>query len=306
VKVALQPSVLRSMERPPWPLTQLVQGRLGGVIKRTVIPAIYKFGEIAAAYREHTNRFRNSVGLRRLPFGASSENEDLFLVLCPDWFAMPQKDWPARSRTTGFLYFDQEYHDKPLEEFIAANGAPLVFTPGTGVSDIETFFLRAEALCQELQFSGVFLSGALRCYRRQWADRIAVRDHAEMHWLLPRSRMLVHHGGIGTTAQAIRAGIPQIILPDRFDQPDNALRVAILGLGGAVFSSHPRVSDVAGIMRQVLASGTIRDQVKRAAALVRTNSSIDLVGEMIDGIVTRRYGDGRPAGNHLSRMASEP
>lgn len=292
VKVALQPSVMRSVERPPWPLTRLAQGRLGGLLKKTVIPTIYRFGEVAAEYREHTNRFRNSVGLRKLPFGAASEVEDLFLVLCPDWFAMPQKDWPARSRTTGFLYFDQEYHDQQLENFISANGAPVVFTPGTGVSDIGEFFSRAEALCHELQLPGVFLSRALRDSGKQWSNRIAVRDHAELHWLLPLSCMLVHHGGIGTTAQAIRAGIPQIVLPDRFDQPDNALRVAILGLGGAVFSRRPAASDVADIMLRVLASGTVRAQVQRGAALVRGSSSTDLACQMIDGIVAQHYGHG--------------
>jgi rhamnosyltransferase subunit B len=290
VKIALQPSVIRSVERPPWPLTGLAQGRFAALSKRSVIPALYGFGALAAQYRENGNRFRNSVGLPSLPLGARGESEDLYLVLCPDWFAMPQKDWPARSRLTGFLYHDKAFCDLQLDAFIAAHGAPIVFTPGTGVTDVEGFFRQAAALCGELALPGVFLSPALRDVRRLWSGDILVLEYAELHSLLPRSRMLVHHGGIGSTAQAIRAGIPQILLPGRFDQPDNALRVAILGLGGAVFSARPQVSELADMARKILASDTIRSQLKAAAELVRSHASVDLAARLIGEVIERSFG----------------
>ena len=48
---------------------------------------------------------------------------------------------------------------------------------------------------------------------------------------LPRAAALVHHGGIGTLAQALRAGCPQLVMPMAFDQPDNAVRLERLGVG---------------------------------------------------------------------------
>lgn len=289
IKVALQPSVVKSVERPPWPLTRLVHGPLAGLAKKVIVPAVYKIGEIAAEYREYTNSFLNEVGFEKLAFGSRLETEDLFLILCPDWFAMPQKDWPDRSRLTGFLFLDGDQQDDELEAFISVNGPPLVFTPGTGVSDAGGFFERAASLCRALSLPGVFLSPALRHSGTGWPERILARDHAELHWLLPRSRMLVHHGGIGSTAQAIRAGIPQLVLPDRFDQPDNALRVAILGLGGTVFSRDPDLSELTDMVRNILASATVERQVQTGAALVRAHPARDLAHQMICTVMDRYF-----------------
>src|SRR5205085_2067897 len=49
--------------------------------------------------------------------------------------------------------------------------------------------------------------------------------------VFPRAAAVVHHGGIGTTAQALAAGIPQVIMPMGYDQPDNAERLVRLGVG---------------------------------------------------------------------------
>jgi rhamnosyltransferase subunit B len=56
-------------------------------------------------------------------------------------------------------------------------------------------------------------------------------DYAPFRKLLPCCSAVVHHGGVGTTAQALAAGIPQLILPMAWDQPDNAMRVKRLGVG---------------------------------------------------------------------------
>jgi rhamnosyltransferase subunit B len=53
--------------------------------------------------------------------------------------------------------------------------------------------------------------------------------------------MLVHHGGIGTTAQALRAGRPQLVIPMAHDQFDNAARVKRLGVGSRI--AHARASE---------------------------------------------------------------
>jgi rhamnosyltransferase subunit B len=62
------------------------------------------------------------------------------------------------------------------------------------------------------------------------------RDHmvaayAPYSEIFPYAAVVVHQGGIGTTAQAMRAGCPQLIVPHAFDQPDNAARIKRMGLG---------------------------------------------------------------------------
>jgi rhamnosyltransferase subunit B len=287
IKVVLQPSLIRSIERPPWPLTGLVYGKFATLSKKLIIPALYRLGEATGIYRKYTNRFRASVGLG--PLGKAAGGEDLTLVLCPDWFAMPQKDWPTQSRTVGFVYYDVPHDDKALRDFMYQYGSPLVFTPGTGVTDVAEFFSRAASICSKLKMPGVFLSPFLKV-EKNWPQTIMVRDYAELHWLLPHAQMLVHHGGIGSIAQAIRAAVPQIILPNRFDQPDNALRTAILVLGGAVLSGPTTVDELCDLIRAVLADREVQQQVKTASKLVQKQSATDRAIDLISQVVTRRFG----------------
>jgi UDP:flavonoid glycosyltransferase YjiC (YdhE family) len=53
-------------------------------------------------------------------------------------------------------------------------------------------------------------------------------------WIFPRSAATIHHGGIGSTAQALRAGRPQLVVPHAHDQFNNAVRIVRLGLGAMV------------------------------------------------------------------------
>jgi len=61
-------------------------------------------------------------------------------------------------------------------------------------------------------------------------DQCIYGDFIDFAHVLPQCRMIVHHGGMGTIAQALRAGIPQIVRPVVFDQPDNAKRLKALGI----------------------------------------------------------------------------
>lgn len=121
--------------------------------------------------------------------------------------------------------------DEDLRCFLDKGPPPVVFTPGTGVREVEGFFDMARRVCESLGLRGIFLSPAAPAL----ADPdIVARDFVALDALMSQTRLIVHHGGIGTLAQALRAGIPQVIIPSRFDQPDNARRVADLSVGVVV------------------------------------------------------------------------
>jgi UDP:flavonoid glycosyltransferase YjiC (YdhE family) len=96
--------------------------------------------------------------------------------------------------------------------------------------------------------------------------------------LLPRAAALVHHGGIGTTAEALRAGVPQAIVPLAYDQFDNAARVEALGAGlrvaGGAAGPNPRA--LAAALRRLESHDRIQIGCARAAALVAADSARDL------------------------------
>ena len=285
VKVALQPSAIRSFDRPPWPLTPLATGHFQPVFKGIIIPALYALAEFTRRYRGQANQFRRSVGLK-VPRGRPPAfgSEDAILLFAPRWLAMPQKDWPANCHCVGFPFLESEVEDGDIFSFTEREGAPIVFTPGTGVTDATAFFEKAADVCRHLAMPAVFLGPA--ALLRQYSARILVKDFVDLAVLLPRSRLVVHHGGIGTTAQALRAGIPQVIVPDRFDQPDNAQRVARLGLGAAVMRDTLSPEAWATLIRKLLGSQLTAQRLTKVSADIRRSEAAVRAADIIDQVIT--------------------
>jgi rhamnosyltransferase subunit B len=76
-------------------------------------------------------------------------------------------------------------------------------------------------------------------------NSIAWFAHLPLGQLLPHAAGLVHHGGIGTLAEALKAGVPQLITPFAFDQFDNAARLQSLGVADALPAARLRARTLA-------------------------------------------------------------
>jgi rhamnosyltransferase subunit B len=168
---------------------------------------------------------------------------DRVIGLFPDWFAPPQTDWPKQAVVTGFPRHDESATrlvDPALEEFLAAGEPPVVFTPGSAMAHGTAFLKTSVEICRRLNRRGLLLT--------QYTDHLpaalppAVRtfSYAPFSRLFPRCAAVVHHGGIGTTAQALAAGIPQLVTPFAHDQFDNGTRVTTLGTGRMIPANRYR------------------------------------------------------------------
>jgi len=181
------------------------------------------------------NRLRGELGLAPATriMGRWMHSPQGVLGLFPDWFAPPQSDWPSQLSLTGFPLFDEAgFHemDAGLQDFLAAGEAPVVFTPGSTMLEGQTFFLTAMQALRKLGRRGIFLTKDAQQVP-PLPPEILLRPYVPMSTLLPRSAALVHHGGIGTTALAFAAGIPQLATPFAHDQFDNSARLERLGCG---------------------------------------------------------------------------
>jgi UDP:flavonoid glycosyltransferase YjiC (YdhE family) len=105
--------------------------------------------------------------------------------------------------------------------------------------------------------------------------------------LLPMAAAFVRHGGIGTTAQALAAGVPQLVVPMAHDQPDNAMRVRRLGVGEFLLPGRYRTATVRARLERLMGSAAARANCRRfARAMVGADTvahACALVEALADG-----------------------
>ncbi|NOH04490.1 MAG: glycosyltransferase family 1 protein [Chloroflexi bacterium] len=142
-------------------------------------------------------------------------------------------DWNEHVHVTGYFFLDEPNYQPPMElsSFLAEGEPPICISFGSMVNR------RAERIDQMIHEAlkrtnhrGIILSG-WGGIARQPSDDLLYLESAPHGWLLPRCKMLIHHGGAGTTSAGLRAGIPQVVAPFTADQPFWGKRVHAIGVG---------------------------------------------------------------------------
>lgn len=227
--VHLQPVILRTLADPP---------RLSPwwfEISRPVwaIRACYAMVDhviIDPILRGPVNRMRRRYGLApvRRVMDRWWLSPDCVLLLYPEWFAPATGTIDERMIHCGF-----PLDDISGGEFELPEDQPIVFTTGTAHRHCREFFQLAAHACRQLARPGLLLSGFPENFPESRSLPPGVRPlpYVSLRRLLPTCSAIVHHGGIGTTSQALAAGIPQVIRPLAFDQFDNASRIERLRCG---------------------------------------------------------------------------
>jgi len=177
---------------------------------------------------------RRELGLPRgsNPLFDAKHSPHLVLALFSHVLGTEQRDWPDNTRITGFCYYDAEKGNAKLpphlEKFLDAGPPPVVFTLGSAaVLAAGRFFEHSARAAIKLGVRAVLLIGSdmRNRPRHPLPDSICVAEYAPYSKLFPRASVVVHQGGVGTTAQCLRAGKPMLIMPYSHDQPDNARRM---------------------------------------------------------------------------------
>jgi len=212
---------------------------------------------------------------------------DLSLTLFPDWFARPQPDWPQPIFNGDFQLYDPTPDKAFLPEltrFLAEGEAPIVFTPGTGNRHAAQYFKFAMEACRRLGKRAIFLTAFREQVPQDLPSNILWQEYFPLRTLLPRVAALVHHGGIGTTAEALRAGTPQLVIPLAHDQFDNGIRVQSLGVGDVLMTSRLRFNPFHGKLKALLGSKKIADQCGLIASYFMKGRNSDALCSAIESV----------------------
>ncbi|MFJ4651348.1 glycosyltransferase [Nocardia sp. NPDC088792] len=147
-----------------------------------------------------------------------------------------------------------------LEAWLSAGPAPVYVGFGSmQIPDPEGLERTIRAVCRHLSMR-LLLSGSM--FRQGFSPEVAVVRYVDHTSVLPRCAAAVHHGGAGTTAAALRAGVPSVICAVQADQPYWGRQLETLGLGATL----PFTDLTADRLEQALISATESSTVLRAAA----------------------------------------
>lgn len=284
VRLTLFPVRIRSALAPPWPLGARALGPDGEHFSKVVLPAFYRAADTHPAVLKKINGHRAQLGLAPVP---SADFERPHVVaqaaMFPEWYGMPASDWPELPFLGFPLPAPREPLPRPVLEFLARHPRPLVFTTGTGVGKPEEFFDAAARCCAELGMPGIFLSQFFKG-EPALGDSIAHFDYVELEALLPHAALLVHHGGMGTTARALQTGIPQIISPMWFDQPDNGHRVEVLGAGRVVARETMSGATFAAAARELLGDAEIGPRLSRYRSALASPDAVERAADLLERV----------------------
>ena len=205
---------------------------------------------------------------------------DLSLALFPAWFAPTQPDWPKPLLRGDFPLFDPAPatpFSPELAAFLADGEAPVVFTPGTGNRQAAAYFRAALAAVVRLGRRAIFLTPHQHQVPPDLPASVLWQAYVPLRALLPDTAGLVHHGGIGTTAEGLRSGIPQLVVPFAHDQFDNAARVTALGVGSTLPAARLSAVRLQRHLRRLLSSRAIAVTSRAVATRFGASTGLDTI-----------------------------
>ena len=259
--IHLQPSAFLSAIDPP---------RLPGAFMPRWMPKWIRRAQFALVDRildsrvgPALNSFRAELGLAAVKrvIGKYIHSPQRVIGLFPAWFAAPAADWPPHVRLTGFPLFDESGFSELSPElcrFLDDGDPPIAFTPGSAMWSGQSFLRESARACQLLGRRGLLLTRHLDHLPADLPPSVMHVRYAPFSQLLPRCAALVHHGGIGTSAQAMLAAVPQLVVPHGHDQFDNAARMMRLGVAKVLTSDHYRGQSVAAILEDLTEPASVR------------------------------------------------
>jgi rhamnosyltransferase subunit B len=235
--VHLSPSIAISAYSPPVAPFGPLPSSLPLFFKQTYVNMLDRF-LLDDTCRNDLNKFRQKLGLPSIKsvFTKWIHSPDLVIMAWPEWFAPPQPDWPANSYCTEFPVFDHGGDAEisaETKQFIQAGAPPVVFTAGSAMAQGKEHFECALQCVKNQILRAVFVCK----FRDIVPSNLPANIHHSLYepfdTLFPLASAIQHHGGIGTSVQALRSGRPQLIVPLAHDQFDNAVRLKQLHVADA-------------------------------------------------------------------------
>jgi UDP:flavonoid glycosyltransferase YjiC (YdhE family) len=256
-------------------------------------------------------KFRNELGLdeNHDPVFDDKFSSLLHLALFSKVLGKPQPDWHRPTLQCGFCFYDGKDDlgkmPEKLAEFMEAeNDPPIVFTLGSAaVMDARDFFEESAKAARMLGKRAVLLYGVFNEPPKETDERIVAFDYAPYSFVFPKAACVVHQGGVGTTAQVLRAGVPHLIMPYSHDQPDNAARCVRAGVARTISRERYTAESAARELSEILSKKSYKETAVEASRTVKSELGTETACDAIENIMNSKAAAIRAEKNDLSAGA---
>lgn len=212
---------------------------------------------------------------------------DVTFGLWPEWYSPLEKDQsPTTKKLVGFpLGVEIESEENPaLIEWIKNGPKPIVVTLGSGYLHTEKMLKTIKNIAQKHGERFILLGPHNTPDVISKNSSVLCQTHISLSHTLPYCKLAIHHGGAGTLAQVVQAGIPHIVIPQSHDQPDNAYRIESLGLGIALWTQNPTEEELTKAIQTVMSSSYIVKSciAARERIIASKENGIKKIADLID------------------------
>ncbi len=250
-------------------------------------------------------KFRRELGLdpKHDPIFKDKYSSLLHLAMFSKVLGKPQPDWHSPTLQSGFCFYDgqQDLGAMPekLTEFLDAGEPPIVFTLGSAaVMDARDFFEQSIEAARLLNRRAVMLYGVFNEPPKTMnngqltmdnaenkTSLIAAFDYAPYSQVFPRAACIVHQGGVGTTAQVLRAGVPALVMPYSHDQPDNAARCQRIGTAEIISRDDYTAENAAEELKKLLGNLEYKVRAVEASKKVKSENGTKTACDAIEAVL---------------------
>ena len=243
--------------------------------------------------RSITNRWRRSLELPPLgwrnPYGALADPRQTFLYGYSERVVPRPHDWNDCQHVTGYWFAQRPADWRPaqgLVDYLASGEAPVAVTFGSMTYAAET---ATDAVLEALARSGhraVLIGPGCGNRPARLGGSVFTAEDVPHDWLFPQMTAVVHHGGAGTTAAVLRAGVPGVVVPFFMDQPFWGRRMAGLGVSPPPVPRKKASADRLGAaLRVATGDDTMRRRSARLAEQIRAEDGVATAVATIDRLL---------------------
>jgi sterol 3beta-glucosyltransferase len=196
-------------------------------------------------------------------------------------------DWGDHQQIIGYWFLDSAEGYQPedtLLDFLSDGSPPVYFGFGSMVDHEQDELTRIvlNALNESNQ-RGVLLGGWSGFSSGTFPDNVMQASAVPHDWLFPRIAAVIHHGGAGTTAAGLRAGVPSVIVPSFEDPYFWGWQVHKLGVGSEPIPRKKlTVGKLARVVQQVVNDDNIKTKASQVGQIISSENGVDVAIGMIE------------------------